>query len=247
MIHSSLITCIGGRDNNEDYVRCAKNGMSECFILCDGLGGHDRGEVAAAMAAETVAELFEEKGDYPDFLDDAFRLAQTRLLERQSRDNISGNMKTTMVVLVVTDELIKWAHIGDSRLYRIYLDGQKYERTRDHSVVQVLADMGQIKESDMRQHPERNKLLRAMGSEWTGKSYEKSPVLERDNENPPKPMGFVLMTDGFWEYVEDDEILSLYRENKSCSGWLEDMTALVEKRADMTMTDNYSAICVRVE
>lgn len=246
MIYSSLATHIGGRDNNEDYVRHAVYNTEECFILCDGLGGHDCGEVASMTAAEEVARLFEEKGDYPGFLDDAFNCAQNRLIDMQNKRNMPGTMKTTMVVLVVSDEQIKWAHIGDSRLYRIFDKGQKFERTKDHSVVQVMVDMGELKESDMRHSPDRNKLLRAMGSVWTSKSYDKSPILERD-AGANRPMCFALMSDGFWEYVEDIEILEICRESKSCEAWLEDMTRLVEERADMTWTDNYSAICVWVE
>lgn len=241
MIDAALMTNPGGRSNNEDYVRHAVHGTEECFILCDGLGGHECGEIASQSVAETIAELFEAQGNTPSFLKDALELAQDRLLALQRERNMVDAMKTTLVVLIVTDEQIKWAHIGDSRLYHFFGQNTKYERTRDHSMVQVLCDMGEIEEQDIRHHEDRNKLLRVMGAEWGKKSYELSAVLERGEAH-----AFALMTDGFWEYVEEQEMLLALQSTATAQEWLARMTALVEQRADMTRTDNYSAICVRV-
>lgn len=242
MIDQAILTNSGGRDNNEDYVTSARFGDDMCFILCDGLGGHECGEVASEEAAEYVADLFRAKGDYPAFIDDAFNGAQNMLLNLQEQRNMVNEMKTTLVVLVVTKEHIKWAHIGDSRLYHIYGDGEKYERTRDHSMVQLLVDMGEIKEEEIRTHEDRNKVLRVIGAEWSTKSFDKSGVLERDGS----PHAFALMTDGFWEYVLENEMLALQKSAPSCEEWLRSMEGIVRQRADMTKTDNYSAICVRV-
>lgn len=242
MIDAAKLSNPGGRDNNEDYVTIAEHGNDRCFILCDGLGGHECGEVASSSVAEDVARLFEEKGDYATFLDDAFNMAQENLLALQKEKNLVNAMKTTLVVLVVTDTIMKWAHIGDSRLYRFFDKGKKYQRTRDHSMVQVLCDMGEITEKDMRHHEERNKLLRVMGSEWSSKSYDKSAILERGDKQ-----AFALMTDGFWEYVEEEEMMKLLSKTKTAKDWMEAMAKLVFERADMSNTDNLSVICVRVD
>lgn len=242
MIDAAKLSNPGGRDNNEDYVTIALHGNDRCFILCDGLGGHECGEVASSSVAEDVARLFEEKGDYATFLDDAFNMAQENLLALQKEKNLVNAMKTTLVVLVVTDTIMKWAHIGDSRLYRFFDKGKKYQRTRDHSMVQVLCDMGEITEKDMRHHEERNKLLRVMGSEWSSKSYDKSAILERGDKQ-----AFALMTDGFWEYVEEEEMMKLLSKTKTAKDWMEAMAKLVFERADMSKTDNLSVICVRVD
>ncbi len=242
MIDASKLSNPGGRENNEDYVTIASYGNDRCFILCDGLGGHECGEVASSTVAEDVAKLFSEKGDYPTFLEDAFNMAQKNLLALQEEKDMVNAMKTTLVVLVVTDSIMKWAHIGDSRLYRFFDKGTRYQRTRDHSMVQILCDMGEITEKDMRHHEERNKLLRVMGSEWTGKSFDKSAVLERGDTQ-----AFALMTDGFWEYVEEEEMMELLKTTDSAKDWMEAMTNLVFERADMTKTDNLSVICVKVD
>lgn len=241
MIDSALLSKPGGRDNNEDFVLHTKHNTSECFILCDGLGGHACGEVASSSVARYIADKFEKEGDSPTFLDDAINGAQQMLLDLQQENNMQKDMKTTLVVLIMTDEHIKWAHIGDSRLYHIYENGNRYERTKDHSMVQILCDIGEITEDDMRHHEERNKILRVMGSEWSGKSFDKSAILERE-----KGHAFALMTDGFWEYVKEDEMLELLKSTSNSKEWLIEMEKLVVSRADMTKTDNYSAIGVRL-
>lgn len=241
MIDYLAYTNQGGRDNNEDYVKVATHEASYCFILCDGLGGHESGEVASMTVAESIAKQFSEQGDYPDFLKDAFCEAQKELLALQKEKNAEGGMKTTLAVLVVTDQLIKWAHIGDSRVYHIYDNGTKYERTKDHSLVQLLVDMGELKEEEIRTSEDRNKVLRVMGNEWNKKSFDLSPVLERETEQ-----AFVLMTDGAWEYVYEEEMLELLKSTSTAKEWLKAMEEKIIERADMSNTDNYSMICVKV-
>lgn len=242
MIDCYMLTSPGGRENNEDFITKAEYGEDMCFILCDGLGGHDCGEVASSYVAEVVAKEFTLYGDSSKFLENAFKKAQKGLLELQEERGMSNAMKTTLVVLVVTEEHIKWAHIGDSRLYRFYDNASKYERTKDHSMVQILKDMGDITEEEIRNHEDRNKLLRVMGAEWSTKSFDLSAVLERGESQ-----AFTLMTDGFWEYVLEDEMMSLLKTTDSAKDWLVAMEQLVLERADMTSTDNYSAICVKVD
>ena len=78
--------------------------------------------------------------------------------------------------------------------------------------------------------------------QWGTKTYDISAVVERG-----ETQAFVLMTDGFWEYVYEEEMLATYKEASSAQAWLDAMGKYVLKRADMTKTDNYSAIVVCVE
>ena len=81
-----------------------------------------------------------------------------------------------------------------------------------------------------------------MGAKWGNKTYDVSAVLERG-----ETQAFVLMTDGFWEYVYEEEMLATLRDADSAETWIHAMENYVLERADMTKTDNYSAIAVRVE
>jgi serine/threonine protein phosphatase PrpC len=241
MIDYSLYTNPGGRENNEDYVAFAKHDDEYCFVLCDGLGGHERGEVASKLVADTVVKLFETEGNSADFMDRSLNLAQEELLKRQEKEGLRNAMKTTAVVLVCTPEQVKWAHIGDSRLYRFFDNGTKYERTKDHSLVQRMADTGEIKECDIRNHPDRNKIFRVMGAEWGRKSFVKSAILEREGLS-----SFLLLSDGFWEYVYEEEMLALLAETQSAEEWIARMELIIKDRADMSRIDNYSAIAVKL-
>ena len=241
MFDYAMVSKIGGRQVNEDYVTMSVNDSSKCFVVCDGLGGHESGEIASKLVGDTIAKCFEEKGDYPMFLDDAFNMAQDKLLELQRECSVSNGMKTTVAALVVTDEQMKWAHIGDSRVYHIFGDGSRYERTKDHSIVQQLLDSGEITDADVRKHDDRNKLLRAMGTVFGKKSFDKSAILERDGKHQ-----FVLMTDGFWVNILENEMLECLNNTKTSEEWLAKMADIVEGRLENN-SDNYSAICVRVE
>lgn len=242
MIDFAILTNQGGREVNEDYVTASTYGQEQCFILCDGLGGHDRGEVASRLVAEHVANMFRENGYTKDFFDRAFVSAQETLLALQAEQNAQDAMKTTLVVLVVTEYQMCWAHIGDSRLYRFFNNNTMYERTKDHSMVQMLCNMGEIPEEEIRTHEDRNKVLRVMGTPWGSKSYDKSAILERDGEQ-----NFALMTDGFWEYIYENEMMDCLNHTVSAEEWVKSMEEIVRSRADLTKTDNYSAICVRIK
>ena len=241
MVNYAMFTSPGGRSGNEDYIAVGQKGEDYCFVLCDGLGGHERGEVASEYVASRIVSLFEEEGDSADFFDKAFISAQEGLLKLQEDKNIPNGMKTTAVVLVITEEQIKWAHIGDSRLYHFFDNGKKYERTKDHSLVQMMRNSGEITEEEMKHHPDRNKVFRVVGAEWGKKSYEKSAILERESGH-----SFLLMSDGCWEYIANDEMAKTLRYSIGARGWMKKLIRLVRKRADMKKTDNYSIIAVRI-
>ena len=242
MVDSAWLTDKGGRRINEDCIRSSKYKDQQCFILCDGLGGHIGGAEASRLVCDRIGDSFEERGDSADFLATELNMAQQELLALQEKSNDKSGFRTTAVVLIVTGEHIKWAHIGDSRMYHIYDGGRKWECTRDHSVVWMLCSQGEISEQEIRGHSERHKLTKVMGSAWGKKSFELSPVLEREAGH-----AFALMSDGFWEYVTEQEMLDAYLATADSRSWLNEMEALVRKRADMTTTDNFSAICIRIK
>ena len=136
MIRFASISREGSRPENEDSVGAVKDGNGYCFALADGLGGHGCGEVASALAVQTAKEEF-ARGE-SDFLERVFVKAQENILTEQSENRRHADMKTTLVVLTVGEESIRWGHIGDSRLY-YFKNGRILERTLDHSVPQMLA------------------------------------------------------------------------------------------------------------
>lgn len=236
-IDHCMTTSAGSREVNEDKVAFAKKGGSFCFILCDGLGGHGKGDIASSLAAETIIRKFKESASLDSFCADAFETAQSELLRKQQSMGNSVKMKTTAVVLAIEGNRCVTMHIGDSRLYR-FRDGRLVSRTLDHSVPQMLVMAGEIEESEIRSHPDRNKLLKAMGDNPESFRCEKAEFDLKEGD------AFLLCSDGFWEPITEFDMVSFLAVNKRAKGWLKDMKSLAEKNGQGTQMDNYSAIAV---
>lgn len=228
----------GNREINEDCVGIAESGSSLCCVLCDGLGGHGRGEEASQLVVDEMLAYFRQSGNMIEEIGAAFEDAQQKLLAAQKVKGAKFEMKTTATMLVMNDKEIRWGHIGDSRVY-FFKKGKYKARTIDHSVPQMLVLAKDIKEKEIRHHPDRNKLLRVLGIEWGANSYVVSKKIRRKEQ-----MAFLLCSDGFWELIEEREMETLLRQSKDASAWVEAMAAVVRKNGEGKNMDNFSAIAV---
>ena len=227
----------GGRPVNEDCIGTAVFGASFCFVAADGLGGHGGGDIASNAAVEAVCSYFTEFGYSETFFEAAFAIAQREILRLQDEGNRLHQMKTTMVILVLHEGRAYCAHVGDSRCYMFTRRKMKF-RTVDHSVPQMLATIGEIREEDIRFHPDRNRLLAVLGDR------EEPP--EQSERKPVRLSGFqafLLCTDGFWELIDEAEMLRLLQSADTPAQWLAAMEQVVLANGDENM-DNYSAIAV---
>jgi serine/threonine protein phosphatase PrpC len=149
-------------------------------------------------------------------------------------------MHTTAVALFV--DLIRqralWGHVGDSRLY-VFRQGQLAQRTRDHSVVQALADAGAIAAADMVSHAQRSELLCALGSEPEDLSVSVSDGAWRILPGDV----FLLCSDGYWEYLDDEALTASLAQAGDPQAWLQALEVIVLAAvANKPRHDNYSAI-----
>lgn len=241
MISYSMYSNEGSRRNNEDSIGVGKADNTYGFIVADGLGGHGMGEIASKMAVDTGIECVKLcNGDISKYIEMLFENTQSRLLRLQSEKNLENYMKTTAVVLAINEKKIVWGHIGDSRLY--YIKGNRIKkRTLDHSYVQNLCLSHQIKESQIRNHPDRNVLLKVLGSEWGESKYELSKEYRIK-----KNQSFLLCTDGFWELIEDEQIVSCLKDAATVDEWMDMMVKIIKTNGVGKDMDNYSAIAVWV-
>ena len=240
MLTFATLSKVGSRDINEDSHELAQSGRMHLFTVADGLGGHGKGEVASAIAVRTVRSVICD-GDVQalnEAVDAAIMQAQQKILEEQARQHAARDMKTTIVALCMDEDNVCWGHVGDSRLYAFAKNKVK-ERTLDHSIPQMLALSGEIPERKIRNHPQRNMLLRVLGIEWDRPRHEVSEV---------KPISeyqaFLLCSDGFWELIREKEMCRLLKKSKTVQQWLDQMTRLVEKNGRGREMDNYTAIAV---
>lgn len=243
MIEYASFSEIGNKQANEDAVKVARNQFLSTygFVLADGLGGYGNGDVASNFVSDCVCAAIEGTADCSGrFIDNCFQTAQDMLMDEKQASGLMS-IKTTLVTLIITGDIARWGHIGDSRLY-VFRGGKVLKQTLDHSVPQLLALNGKIKEKDIRRHPERNMLLRAMGDEWNQPDYE---IDEREFKVKVGDF-FLLCSDGFWDWIDEKTMLKVLKAGGSVFDMLDRMRLIVEQNGCGSEMDNYSAILVSV-
>lgn len=244
MIDYATVSEIGTKDKNEDSVRAYVNQPLAAygFLVADGLGGHGNGDIASGFVADCVGAVLDNTDSVEgNFIDLCFETSQNMLMEEKEISGVES-IKTTLVLLVISHGKAYWGHIGDSRLYH-FREGKMISRTIDHSVPQLLALSKKIKEKDIRHHPQRSMLLKAMGSEWYQPEYE----IDARDFKVRKGDVFLLCSDGFWEWIEDRDMVKIVKKRQSAYDSLREMTAIVKKNGANKEMDNWSAIyiCIR--
>lgn len=227
----------GGRDSNEDSIRCQIQGQRGAFLVADGLGGHQSGEVASALAADVIlAGCTAGAAPDRDALLDLFQAANQELRRQQAVPG-QEDMKTTAVALCLNGDQAVWAYIGDSRLYR-FSGGELADLTRDHSVTYKKFLGGEISYMDVYHDDDRSSLLRVLGKESCQPEGCTAAVAPGD--------AFLLCSDGFWEYVYNEEIQADLCKARTAEDWAERML-LRHIRRTPPHNDNFSLITVFVE
>jgi len=194
-------TDIGARSSNQDRMGYCFSRESLLMIVADGMGGHMRGEVAAQLSMQTAAAMFQQAAqprlqDPAEFLDQALRAGHRELHRYREMHGLPECPRTTIVACVIQDNMAWWAHAGDSRLY-LMRRGKLVTRTRDHSKVENLLNLGLITQEETETHPERNKVLNCLGSPF-------EPSIEVHAQYPLRPGDVILLcSDGFWSGTDE--------------------------------------------
>jgi len=206
---SAFVSSKGGKAGNQDT--CAIfQAKDDTWVFCvaDGLGGHAGGRMASQIAINSVYEYSQQSefkfADRETMLN-VFNIANSNIISGQNQDGFT-DMRSTLVVLFMHDDLAFWGHIGDVRLYH-FRDQKVLFQTKDHSVPQMLADTGDILNSEIRSHPDRSRLLRALGTDSILKIT--TPHYYQQIETGDH---FHLSTDGFWEWLLEDRMLEILAE-----------------------------------
>ena len=212
------------------------------FLVADGMGGHQSGEVASHLAARGASQslmnhfyekyLFDRKAFKREavfqLLNEAVEDVQTLIKRR-----VPGGGTTLTLALALGNEIYS-AHVGDSRMYVLGVDGQLDLKTKDHSLVKRLVDLGEITESEALVHPQRNVLYRALGQ---------MDELEADLDHFTLKPGEMMMicSDGLWGVLEHTQMQSILtsRENLNAK-----VKALVKAANETGGPDNITALLV---
>jgi PPM family protein phosphatase len=240
------------RDLNEDSLLAITSTLAGntgntpfgLYIVADGMGGHQFGEVASNAAIRTVAGtvmrkfhpyLFNLK---PEPLDESLQeIMQLAVSEAQKViQREAPGSGTTLTAALILGQQVTIAHVGDSRAYMIYSDGRIETITRDHSLVKRLEELGHISPDEAANYPHRNVLYRALGQ---------GELLEPDIFTIPFPSAGLLMlcSDGLWGVISDEDLLRAVREAPNLQRACQNLVAAANAAGG---PDNISVVLVQL-
>ena len=221
------------REGNEDSAYAGPR----LLAVADGMGGHAAGEVASALTIASMAELDDEQpgGDMLQDLADAVSAANSRLQDKIVANPAVEGMGTTLTAMLWSDGHAAVCHIGDSRGY-LLRDGELYQITHDHTLVQSLVDEGRISADDVSTHPQRSLLLRALD----GRSVAEPDLSVHDSLPGDR---YLLCSDGLSGVVSDETLRDTLSD-------IEDLDAVTRQLIDLALhgggPDNITCIVADV-
>lgn len=232
----AVISDIGRvRSKNEDSYLIDEN--MGLLAVCDGMGGHNGGEVASAIAVETIKDFMATNSeDFPGRLVLALQEANTAIYRRAQREPALHGMGTTATLAVVDGKRLYIAHIGDSGLYLLH-EGVLSKATRDHTLAQQLLAEGRLRKEDMRSNPYNHILTRALGVE--ADVHIDQYLLQVEKEDI-----LLLCSDGLSDTVSDLELKEILEG--SWSDLNEAARELVNKALNYGGSDNITVVLSRI-
>ena len=208
-----LKTNIGcARSENQDRVKAVMlNDDVALAVLCDGMGGENAGSEASQIAVDIVFDRISgnfrhnsDENNIKNLLVSSVSAANSVIYNKANEENEKSGMGTTCVAALVTKNMIHILNVGDSRAYLIDSNGIK-QVTSDHTFVKMLFDQGKIQEHEMKSHPKRNYITKAVGVE--SKIEPDYYEIERNGKKT-----VLLCSDGLSNYCDDDEIYSIIKQ-----------------------------------
>ena len=228
------------RNTNQDYVFCEENAVGSfpnLFIVADGMGGHNAGDTASRMCVEEVVSQIEQSTKVTPIgtFEQAVAAANEKVFQASLSDKALNGMGTTIVATVVFGHTAYIVNVGDSRLY-VYKDTFR-QVTIDHSLVEEMVQSGKLHKEDMRTHPNKNIITRALGTN----SDVKADCFEIEVDEGDV---LLLCSDGLSNMLEDEKIERIIRSNR------EDMSEagrqLVQEANEAGGKDNISVVLIQV-
>jgi PPM family protein phosphatase len=199
-----------GRDPNkqinEDAASYQLTRLGHLFVVCDGMGGHALGQEASQLALRTILQMVDNapSGTSPGAaLRNAIVHAGRLVYQMGGAGPQAGRPGSTCVAVLVHPGGAEVAHVGDSRAYLIR-NGQIWQLTKDHSVVQQMIDLGAVPPDQAKAHPEANKITRALGMKPDTDVELREPALPYETDDI-----LVLATDGLSDLVRAEEIAGI--------------------------------------
>jgi PPM family protein phosphatase len=220
------------RRDNEDSAFA----RSPVFVVADGMGGAQAGEVASRIAVEAFEHGLPDSGSPEERLATRVREANAQIYERSRADRGRAGMGTTLTAAYVDDTHVAIAHVGDSRAY-LFRDGTLQRLTQDHSLVDELVRRGKLTEEQAAEHPQRSIITRALGPE---------PDVEVDTWTYPARAGDVVLlcSDGLTSMISEERVRAILAEHDNLD---EAADELIREANEAGGRDNITVVLFRLE
>jgi serine/threonine protein phosphatase PrpC len=206
------------------------------FVVADGMGGAQAGEVAARIAIEAFERGLPGGGSPEERLANLVREANHQIYERSRADPGRAGMGTTLTAAYVDDAHVAIAHVGDSRAY-LFRDGTLQRLTQDHSLVGELVRRGKLSEEQAAEHPRRSIITRALGLE---------PDVEVDTWTYPARAGDVILlcSDGLTSMISEERVRDILESNPNLDAVAD---TLINEANEAGGRDNITVVLLRLE
>ena len=229
------------RSHNEDSVSIVKNESDEILVIvADGMGGHKAGEVASSLAVNELSKRFCElssigtKEEAVVWLKEIVDEINVKILKYAEEHVDASGLGTTCVCSIITPEFLLFGNIGDSSGF-VYKNNKLYKVTKDHTLVNILLENGELTESAAKSHPQKNVLMKALGA---AEQIEMDIFdVERDVD------GVLLCSDGLTNMMSVEQIEKVLNDKEL---ELEEQVAKMIMKSNMRGgNDNITIACVR--
>lgn len=233
----------GRRPYNEDFVYPNDSiepdpASTRIFLVCDGVGGAEKGEVASQMVCTEVYNALSEKSDLSnEDICGAIKLAQRGIDRYINENGIEQAIATTMTLLGFVENSAVLVHVGDSRIYHIR-NNQILFRTEDHSLVNEMLVQNLITVEEAKNHPQKNVITQAISKS----DSDLSPGIHRTSDIQSDDY-FFLCTDGVLESVNDDFLLEVLSDKSKSN---REKVARIEAKCEESSKDNYSLYLLQI-
>lgn len=232
------------RDTNQDSYFINENDNFPVFVVADGMGGHNGGEIASRITVDVIKnntdiyyeKLIKGKLPIPGFIRKTLELCNEEIYNASNENKIYKGMGTTVTMGCIFEGKLYIGHIGDSRAY-IFRDNDIRQITKDHSLVAQLVNNGTITEEEAVNHPQRNIITRALGTDADVKIDIYDYDLFKDDI-------ILLCTDGLTNMVNETEILHAINDSEDVQSICD---TLINHANDNGGHDNSTVLIIKID